>query len=190
MKKYLMVFLMVLLFSTAVSAQTQGYIGLFADVTHTSWCASAASVPGNFNMWIYCLPRSDGMFCAEFMIQMPADPTLILATATPQAGYSIIMGNLTTGVSICFNSCQTDWVWIYQVLMVDTAGNQNMVSIVPHPTAGGPNFANCVEPLRPIYDAVVFNNLYVNYVDGVDPECDETGTAPASWGAIKSLYAD
>ena len=29
MKKYLMVFLMVLLFSTAVSAQTQGYMGLF-----------------------------------------------------------------------------------------------------------------------------------------------------------------
>ncbi len=190
MKKYLMVFLAVLLFSTAVSAQTQGYIGLFADVTHTSWCASAASVPGSFNMWIYCLPRSDGLKCAEFMIQMPADPTFFIGGSTPQAGSSIILGDPATGVSFCFSECQTDWVWLYQFLMVDTGGNRNMVSIVPHPTAGGPNFSNCVLPDRPIYDAVVFNNFYVNYVDGTDPECNETATAPASWGAIKSLYAD
>ena len=132
MKKYLMVFLMVLLFSTAVSAQTQGYIGLFADVTHTSWCASAASVPGNFNMWIYCLPRSDGMFCAEFMIQMPADPTLILATTTPQDGYSVIMGNLTTGVSICFNSCQTDWIWTHQLTCLVIDETPSIITLDPH----------------------------------------------------------
>lgn len=190
MKKYLMVFLAVLLFSTAASAQVNGYIGLFTDVGHTSWCASDHTVPGNFTMYIYCLPRADGMYCAEFMLQGPADPSLIIASATPQAGYSVILGDLATGVSFCFLECKNDWIWIYSVLVVDTSGNQNTIAIVPHPTAGGPNFANCVEPLRPIYDAVVFNNLYVNYTDGVDPECEATGTASASWGAIKGLYAD
>ena len=36
-------FLAVLLFSTAASAQTYGYMGLFTDETHTSWCNSAAT---------------------------------------------------------------------------------------------------------------------------------------------------
>jgi hypothetical protein len=190
MKKYLMVFLAVLLFSTAVSAQTQGYIGLFSDDTHTSWCASAASVPGNFTMWMFALPKEGGATCAEFMIQMPADPSLIMATLTPHPdASSAIIGHPTSGVSFCWNLCHEGWTWIYSALMVDTSGNQNTIALVPHPTAGGPNFTEC-DGDRVIYPAVIFNNFYVNYVNGVDPECDETGTAPASWGAIKSLYTE
>ena len=190
MKRYLMIFLAVLLFSTAVSAQTNGYIGLFADDTHTTWCTAAATIPGAFTMYIIALPRDDGMFCAEFAIQMPADPTLVMATATPNPDNSVIMGDLASGVSFCYLVCQNDWVWIYNVMMVDQAGNQNMVQIVPHPDAGGPWFANCVLPDRPIYEAVVFTNLYVNYENGVDPECSETATAERTWGAIKSLYTE
>ena len=190
MKRYLMVFLAVLLFSPAVSAQPNGYIGLFTDIDHTSWCGTAATIPGNFNMYIYALPRHDGMFCAEFMIQMPDDPTLMMATATPNPGYSIIMGDLASGVSFCFLECQTDWVWIYTVMMVVTSTNQNMVQIAPHPEAGGPWFANCVEPIRPMYEPVVFTNLYVNYENGVDPECSATATAEMTWGAIKSMYVE
>lgn len=189
MKRYLMVFLAVLLLSTAVSAQTNGYIGLFADVDHTTWCATPASIPGNFNMWIYALPRADGTFCAEFMLQGPADPTLILAGMTANPGNSIILGDPLSGVSLCFPDCQFGWTWIYQVMVVVMSANQNTISLVAHPTAGGPNFTECSGD-RPIYEAVIFNNLYVNYTNGVDPECSETGTAPASWGAIKSLYAD
>jgi hypothetical protein len=190
MKKYLMVFLAVLLFSSAASAQTQGYIGLFTEEAHTSWCASGHAVPGNFTMWIMVLPEANGTFCAEFMIEMPADPTLIFATTTthPDASAAII-GTPTTGVSFCYLSCHTGWTFVYSVLMIDTAGNQNTVRIVPHPSAGGPNFTECVGN-RDIYPAVIFNNLYVNYTDGVDPECEATATASASWGAIKSLYAD
>ncbi len=190
MKRYLIVFLAVLLISTAASAQTNGYIGLFADETHTSWCASAATVPGPFTMYIFCLPRTDGTFCAEFQLLMPEDPTLILGTATPQDGYSVIMGALVDGVSFCFLDCQNDWIWIYSCLMYDTGGNQNSIGIGPHPQSGDILFNSCTPPQFDIYSAVVFNNLYVNYVDGVDPECDETATAERSWGAIKSLYAD
>jgi len=190
MKRSLMIFLAVLLFSTAASAQTNGYIGLFADDAHTTWCATPASIPGNFNMYIFCLPNTDGMYCAEFMLEMPSDPTLILATTTPQAGYSIILGDLASGVSFCFLECKTDWIWIYTVLMVATSGNQNMVQIVPHPTAGGPNFSNCIEPIRPMYNAVIFTNLYANYTDGVDPECSETAVSEMTWGAIKSMYME
>lgn len=190
MKRYLMVFLAVLLFSTAASAQTQGYIGLFTEEAHTSWCASGHAVPGNFTVWMFALAKEGGTFGAEFMIQMPADPSLIMANLTPHPdASSAILGHPTTGVSFTWLSCQEGWTWIYQALMIDTSGNQNMLAIVPHPTAGGPNFLEC-EGSRPIYPAVVFNNLYVNYADGVDPECEATGTASASWGAIKNLYAD
>ncbi len=189
MKKYLMVFLAVLLFSTAVSAQTQGYLGLFTDDTHTSWCQSGHVSP-QFTMWMFALGKEGGTFGAEFMIQMPADPTLIMATLTahPDASAAII-GHPTTGVSFTWLTCQEGWTWIYSALMIDTSGNQNVVAIVPHPTADGPNFLEC-EGSRPIYPAVIFNNLYVNYVDGVDPECNETATTSASWGAIKSLYTE
>ena len=190
MKQYLMVLVAVVLLSTAASAQTNGYIGLFAEAEHTSWCGSAASVPGSLSMYIVCLPRADGMYCAEFKLQMPADATLILANATPQAGFSIIMGDLAAGVSFCFLECKYDWIWIYNVLLLDTGGNRNAISIVDHPLSNGVYFNNCVEPDRPVYDAVVFNNFYVNYTDGVDPECDATGTAERTWGAIKSMYRD
>ena len=190
MKRSLMIFLAVLLFSTAASAQIYGYIGLFADDTHTSWCGSAAEVPGMLTMYVFCLPRSDGMYCAEFQLLMPADASLILASATPQAGYSVIMGDLASGVSFCFLECKNDWIWIYSVGLLDTGGNRNVISIGPNPLSGGILFNNCVEPLRPEYDAVVFNNFYVNYVDGTDPECDETGTAERTWGAIKSMYTE
>ncbi len=104
-------------------------------------------------------------------------------------GFSVLQDSKTV-IKNCIIKDNVMFNGVLKELMVDTGGNRNMVSIVPHPTAGGPNFTNCVLPGRPVYDAVVFNNFYVNYVDGTDPECNETATAPASWGAIKSLYAD
>lgn len=190
MKRYLMILLAVLLFSTAASAQTNGYIGIFTDTERTSWCGAPAAIPGNFFTYIYALPNIDGMYCAEFMLQLPDDPTLFVGLTTPNPGFSIIMGDLLTGVSFCFNDCQTDWVQIYSVMLVATSTNRNVVQIVAHPEAGGPWFANCVEPMRPMYEAVVFTNLYVNYVNGVDPECSETATAEKTWGAIKSMYTE
>jgi hypothetical protein len=190
MKSFLMVVFAVLLISPAASAQSNGYIGLFADVGHTSWCGAAASVPGSLNMYIYCLPRSDGMYCAEFKLQMPTDPTLLLANATAQAGYSVILGDLASGVSFCFLECKNDWIWIYNVLLIDTGGNRNTISIVDHPLSHDVYFASCEEPDRPQYPAVVFNNFYTNYTDGIDPECEATATAARTWGAIKSMYND
>ena len=190
MKRYLMIFLAVLLFSAAASAQTNGYLGLFTDTERTSWCGAADPIPGNFNIYIYALPNTDGMYCAEFMLQMPDDPSLFVGMLTPNPGVSIIMGELVSGVSFCFLECQTDWVQIYTVMLVTTSANRNVVQIVAHPEAGGPWFANCVEPMRPMYPAVVFTNMYVNYENGVDPECSETATAEKTWGAIKSMYTE
>ena len=189
MKRYLMISLAVLLFSTAASAQTNGYLGLFMDTERTAWCGGPLAIPGNFTVYIYALPNTDGMYCAEFKLQMPDDPTLFTGLITPNPGNSVIMGDLVEGVSFCFLECQTDWVQIYSVLLIATSANTNVIQIVAHPEAGGPWMANCVEPDRPMYPAVAFTNLYVNY-DGSEPECGETATAERTWGAIKSMYTE
>lgn len=193
MKKYLMIFLAVLLFSTAVSAQTSGYICLYADATRTSNCASGAAsdvAPYIFNMYIFFLPRSDGMFCAEFIINYPVDPMVIAGAVTPGAGHSIVKGDLASGVSVCYLECQTDWIMGFSQMIILRSMDQNMISIGPNPESGAILFANCVEPYRPIYDAVAFNNLYLQYVDGVDPECGATGTQEKTWGAIKQIFVE
>ncbi len=188
MNRYLMVFLAVLLFSTAASAQTDGYIGLFADVDHTTWCGAAASIPGSFTMYIYCLPRADGTFCAEFMLNYPNDPTIITGAGNFDPAMPIVMGDLATGVSACYAECRTGWLMIASQLIITTSTNQGIISIAPHPEAGGPNFTEC-EGLRPIYVAKIFNSLYINY-DPAAPECSETATAEMTWGAIKSMYVE
>ncbi len=189
MKRYLMISLAVLLFSTAASAQTNGYLGLFMDTERTTWCGAASAIPGNFTCYIYALPNVDGMFCAEFKLQMPDDPTLFTGTIIPNPGWGVILGDPVTGVSFCFEFCQTDWVQLYSVMLVTTSANANIVQIVAHPDAGGPWMASCEEPMRPMYPAVAFTNLYVNY-DGSEPECGETATAERTWGAIKSMYTE
>ena len=184
-----MVFLAVLLFSTAASAQVNGYIGLFADDQHTSWCGSAASIPGNFTMYIFALPSQDSTYCVELMLSYPADATIIGGPATWDPTMPVVMGDLATGVSACYAECKAGWLMVCSQMIITTSANQGIISILPHPTAGGPNFNACAGS-RPVYDATIFNNFYINYVDGTDPECDETASASASWGAIKGLYAD
>jgi hypothetical protein len=183
-----MVFISLLLLSTAAAAQTNSYLCLFADMEHTTWCAVPASIPGSFNMYIFALPNEDGLYCAEFQLIAPSDPTVILASYTPHPNMSIAQGHPSTGVTFCYLDCQRDWVWVYTVLVVVQSSNQNIIELAPHPQAGGPNFPSCIEPGRPINIATIYNKLYINYVDGIDPECDETATAEKTWGAIKSLY--
>ncbi len=188
MKRYLMIFLAVLLFSTAASAQTRGYIGLFADDTHTSWCGSAASIPGSFTMYVFILPWADGTKGVEFMLDYPEEASIIATTETWDPDY-LVMGNLGSGVSGVITDCQFGWNVIATQMIITTSAAQGVISVVAHPTAGGPNMNEC-EGDRPIYPAVAFTNLYVNYQDGVDPECSETATAERTWGAIKSMYND
>jgi hypothetical protein len=141
-------------------------------------------------MYIFFLPRDDGMFCAEFIVNYPADPMVIAGGVTPGAGHSIVKGDLASGVSVCYLVCQNDWVWGFSQMLFLRSEDKNMISIGPHPESGAILFNNCVEPIRPIYDAVVFNNFYLQYVDSVDPECGATATQEKTWGAIKNMFVE
>jgi len=187
MRKALLIVAVAILVSSAAQAQTNGYIGLFTDDTRSSWCGTGTT-PYPVEMYIWCLPNVDGMRCAEFMIAYPADATVIPATVTQNPDLALVMGNLADGVSACYAVCVTEWNWVFHQTIYVTGPNQNMIQIVENPQSNAILFNDCVEPDRPVYDAIPWTNLYLNYVDGIDPECSQTSTRESTWGAIKSLY--
>lgn len=189
MKRILLITALLTLAAPAAHAQTQGYVCLFIDDARTSQCATSATFPMITNMHIWCLPRFDGSYCAEFMIDYPADPTVIAATVTWNPALTVVLGSLNTGASACFFDCQTTWFKPVSQMIICQNGNQNMLSVVPHPLSRGIYFASCIEP-RDQYPAVPWNNLYLNYVDGVDPECTYTAVAESTWGAIKQMFRE
>ena len=134
--------------------------------------------------------------------EIPAltDKRILPLTGTGEAGVGILVegglvpvldfvaqdGTFTVNVPLKPNALN-----VLSVTAIDTAGNQNTIMIAPHPLSGHVYFANCDDDSgRPQYEAVVFNNFYVNYTDGVDPECNTTATAERTWGAIKSIYSE
>jgi hypothetical protein len=69
-------------------------------------------------------------------------------------------------------------------LIICQNANKNIISVVESPIAHGMYFNECAGT-RPKYSVVAWNNLYLNYVDGVDPECGFTAVEEKTWGAIK-----
>jgi len=191
MKKCLMLLVVLVLLSPAAQAQPPlGYIGLFTDASHSSWCASGTPFYP-VTMYIWCLPGINGQMCAEFAIDYTADPGLIKTGATQAPHVSVALGGLDSGMSVCFIECQTDWHWAFsQVLLVNTTSKLT-IQIVPHPGILVPayQFANCL-PKFPIEPCIVFTNLYINSQNGIDAECSTTANETATWGAIKNIYQD
>jgi hypothetical protein len=172
--------------ASAAHAQSQGYLCMFTDDTRTSYCAAPAGPPLIVNVQIWALPRYDGTYCAEFMVSYPADPTVIAATVTPDPTFTVVLGDLATGVSACYGECKIGWTKLFTQMIICQNANQNIISIVANPASGGIYFNECAG-IRPIYPAVAWNNLYLNYTDGIDPECGYTASEDATWGAIKRL---
>lgn len=187
MKRYLMLVLALLVLPSAAHAQTDGYLGLFTDEGRTSWCTSPATIPGAVTMYVMALPSEDSLTCVEFSLDYdPVGMTEGGVTLNPLN--TVSLGNIGTGLSVCF-ACQGEWLFVCSQLLIIFDDVQYTVSIQPHQGTGGVYFSNCDDEAgRPKYDAIPFTNFYVNYEDGVDPECSETATDPASWGAIKSMY--
>ena len=192
MKNCLRLFAILLAISPAAFAQGPpvGYIGLFSDSGHTSWCATGTLPYYAVTMYIFCLPSENGQMCAEFAVDYSTDPGIIKTSPTANSHISVALGALDSGMSVCFAECQTDWHWPFsQNLFINTAEKVE-IRIVGHPNVGDDptyQFANCLEdyPLEP---CIIYTSLFINSTDGVDPECMTMGTGPANWGAIKSLY--
>jgi hypothetical protein len=180
MKKVTLLVIALLFVAGAANAQ---FIGLYTDETHSYWCASGTGFYP-VEMWVMCLPGPLGQICAEFMICYPAN--VIQSTTTWNTDLiSVSLGDLASGLSVCYVVCQYDWHWIAHQLIYVTNEDQTMVYVCVHPDVGVYQFSNC-EPGYPLEPCSILTNLYLNY-GPEEPECQGTGTQDASWGAIKSM---
>ena len=178
MKKALLLAAAMIFVAGAALAGPMGYMGLYTDDAHSvcEFHNPAGFLP--FEMWIWCLPSDNGQMCAEFMIVYP--PDVISSTVTNNVGIiSVTLGDLASGMSVCYNECQYDWNWPFHQAMYSTGPAPSMIQIAAHPDAGVYQFANCLEgfPTEPI---LLLNHLALNQ------PC-ETGIEDASWGAIKGM---
>lgn len=160
MKKTLLCFALLIALSAPAGAQFYGHIGLYANVEHeiNGYC------PGvGFHaivMWIWCQPGQNGNICAEFMIAYPMN--IIPSTLIPNDGLiSTTLGSLATGISVCYNSCQFDWYWIYHQLCFVTDSTPGYIQVVEHPDVGVYQVATCL-PGYPTEPVNAWINLYYN----------------------------
>lgn len=137
-----------------------GFIGLYTDVDHSQcevW-SEGGFVP--FTYYIWCLPSSNGMICAEFATD--ASPNIIRSTVTANTPIiSVSLGDIAGGMSVCFNTCHTDWTWSHQQQCYLTSTDVGYIQITPHPDVGVHQFANCL-PGYPTEPAYISSRIYIN----------------------------
>jgi hypothetical protein len=189
MKKAMLLAVAILILAgSAFALPPQGYIGVFKDATHNTVVGQNTVCPaqyGNFACWIWCLPSVNGLQAAEFAVSFPATTVTLATVKNP--GITVELGTLAAGISVAFGEgqCQMDWVWIYQLTMMQLGPPvlPAQIKIILHPgTLPAPSmqFASClpgypIEPLR---------NLTPLYICSDGP----LGVEQTNWGAIKSLF--
>ncbi|MBN1163009.1 MAG: hypothetical protein JXB45_00385 [Candidatus Krumholzibacteriota bacterium] len=153
------------------------YIGLFRDEERTDFHYFGA---GQFDVWVWHYPGSDGMMSAEFAMTYPPDCCQIGWEVNPD--YKIIFQNPTfpNGGAITFETCAYDWKWSYKLTVLAASPDPGIIKVVPNPHTGKILYAACTTGF-PTYEPIIYTWFCVNYFCYIDVE--ET-----SWGAIKSMY--
>jgi hypothetical protein len=193
MKKAMLLAVAVLFVAGSVfAAGPVSYIGLFKDVNHnmsTPPLGNSVCTPSTFHCWIWCLPSVRGMYGADFCLTKPAseDPVIdiVVTLATINPGITAPLGDLWTGMSVTFSTCQTDWIWLYDLRMrdySDASPVSGRIDVIPHPNtepAPALQLVNCSMNLEPF---VYLTPLYLC------PSSNPLGVQESNWGAIKSLF--
>ena len=182
MKKALLLGLAILLISGAATAQG-GYIGLYADEGRTTQCVSGEGFY-SVSMWVWCLPGEKGQICAEFLVTYPLN-TIQSTVTWNDPLISVTLGDLPSGLSVCYQECQWDWNWPCYQLVYVTDPTQTVIEIGPHPDVAVYQFANC-DPGYPVEPCTAYPSMLLNVLPEDCPEI--VGTEETSWGAIKSLF--
>jgi hypothetical protein len=196
MKKALLIAAVIMFVASSAFAvlPPKGYIGLFKDALHDAtppingsdyWVCPAQY--GNFACWIWCLPSVNGLQAAEFAVSFPATTVTLATVKNP--GITVELGSLAAGISVAFGEglCQTDWVWLYQLTMMQLGPPvlAAKIDIILHPgTLPFPSmqFASCL-PGYPIEPFTYLVPLYICW-----PPDYSVGVQETNWGAIKSLF--
>ena len=181
MKKVILLVAAIALMAGSVNAGPTAYIGLYTDAGHSVCSQMIPAMYVGYTTWIWVLPNDNGMMCAEFKLVQPAWNLCTGTTVNPAHSVALGAPYDATGVSICFGTCQTEWVWLYQLAQLPTAaGIPDFIYIQERPDAGAYQIANCL-PGYPLEPLTILNHLALNQDCVISNE-------DASWGAIKGMY--
>jgi len=158
MKRFSVLILSLLLIPAFSGARTQpvGKIGLYIDEQHST---NEVETPGTFNVYVFCLPSSNGMKCAEYSVAFT--PGLVAFNVTSHPDVSIEVGSLTGGMSVCFVDCRGDWVWTHQFSVLARTGDPAEIVLKRNPLTGGLVFANCF-PGSPLENVIISSKICLN----------------------------
>jgi hypothetical protein len=184
------------------------YVGLYAGMydmesgeeglggsDHSACSVTVPAIFTDIEMWIWWLPDPvKGLATVEFKMTYPVTTFIGQSTVTSNPALATELGTLGGGIASTFGglNCQYEWIWTHhQTLTVKRippmTNSSGVVTIVADPGLPQPPYTVIVsscEPLFPIYECTVLNDL------GVNKACDifAVGVQSKSWGAIKSLY--
>jgi hypothetical protein len=170
----------ILICAFAMPANGQ-YFSLWADEGRTTseyWTESPFQA---FTIYVFLDPGTDGAYGAEYKLTGPSGHFATGSRAAPFVTASIL-GNPygAPGVSVGFSSCQSETVWLFSVDCMTASLDPGLYTIEENDVSSFRGIATCVEPYRPLVEAVAYNSFCYNTTDNTSRD--------TSWGAIKKQY--
>ncbi len=131
-----------------------GYIGLYIDEGHSLNEVEYTGDLTLFDLYVWCLPSERGMKCAEFAVNYPTG--VFGGPVTESSFISGSLGDLASGMSVCFIDCQYYWIWTHKQTCMLMTEDSEVMQIIPHPGVypePAIQFANCLEgfPKEPAF---------------------------------------
>ncbi len=173
------------------NAGPTAWIGLYSDAGHSSYVYEYSGQYDEFDLWVWVLPGDEGMKCAEFSIDH--HDWVWVVGQTPNPDCSVIQGNPVDpdGVTICLETCQEDWTWLYQIEMLtrksDAAG---WIEIKERPDAGAYQVLTCPPPDYPAEPLSVLNHFGLFYEGWLDEYIESAKPTITELEAVDSRTID
>ncbi len=198
MRRAILAWLLIVAVSSAAYADNtySGMIGLFADANHRyqKVCPFEGPFAGMAKMWIWGVASTEETVGhARFRIVYPSN-VLQSEIVANEALVNMSIGDLPGGIQVGYNGCRGGWHWLYCQTIYVTTHDETWIRVAEYPGSGLIQFKTCGDAIwKP---AKEYTRLYLNSDLGqgtkhcVPPEELVVGAEDASWGAIKSLFAE
>ena len=190
MKRLSMAALLIIALSTGAVAH-EGSIGLFTDSGANDCDATLVPFVGFPITIMYYKSDSgpDGIFAAEFKLEVPAGQ-VVISSFTPSPAISVTLGDIGTGIACSYGGCTgagSDYTLVGTVEIMSFVATPVQMRILqadalPAPPYA-PRVAMCDEPARTIV------GVLGGWFTAPDGTCN-VGTEEKTWGAIKEMYKD
>jgi hypothetical protein len=178
----------ILFLSVPMKAQDVGYVGLYTDSLHSCYEHWSSNESYDvIDMYLWCLPPSQGMQGVWFKLGSPPTAVHLLSVEFPDDTWMSggILSDWTAGWHAVVSSCRHDWTWFVKWNVWITSYVTGSIELEPEPIfayLNGVAFMDCsgVGSYN-FYGARTMTNLEIN-------RHGELSVENTTWSAIKALY--